>query len=105
MNPKWLPLPGAPTADQLVIRIRQMAEPGQMGGMRFDHPHFRERLVERGLNMRQVLETVRMGCATGAPTLDPWGDWRIKLRRAVGGRKVQVVVAVKNDHFVLVTVI
>jgi hypothetical protein len=55
--------------------------------------------------MRQVLETVRKGCAAGAPTLDQWGDWRIKLRRTVAGRKVQVVVAVKADHFVLVTAI
>jgi len=73
--------------------------------MRFDHPHFRLRLAERGLNMRQVLETVRKGSAVGVPTLDQWGDWRIKLRRKVAGRRVQVVIAVKADHFVLVTAI
>jgi hypothetical protein len=73
--------------------------------MRFDEPHFQQQLVERGLNMRQVLETVRKGCPVGTPTLDQWGDWRIKLRRKVAGRRVQVVVALKADHFVAVTAI
>lgn len=72
--------------------------------MRFDHPHFQERLAERNLNMRHVLETVGKGLPTGNPKLDDWGDWRVKLRRKVAGRRVQVVVAVKSDHFVAVTV-
>ena len=55
--------------------------------------------------MRQVLETIRKGCPVGTPKLDVWGDWRIKLRRKAAGRKVQIVVAVKADHFVVVTVI
>ena len=56
-------------------------------------------------NMRQFIETVRKGSAVGNPKLDQWGDWRIKLRRQVAGRRVQVVVAVKADHFVIVTAI
>lgn len=55
--------------------------------------------------MRQVLETIRKGCPVGSPQLDQWGDWRIKLRRKAAGRTVQVVVAVKTDHFVIVTAI
>jgi Domain of unknown function (DUF4258) len=95
--------PVTPTADQLVARIRAMCL--THGGMRFDHPHVQRRLTERTLNMRQVLETVRKGSPTGSPELDQWGDWRIKLRRTAAGRKVQVIVAVKTDHFVVVTVI
>ncbi|MGH6735014.1 MAG: DUF4258 domain-containing protein [Methyloceanibacter sp.] len=72
--------------------------------MRFDHPHFQQRLGARRLTMRHVLETVRKGCPVGNPAIDQWGDWRIKLRRKVAGRRVQVVVAVKADHFVAVTV-
>jgi hypothetical protein len=108
MNAQIVPLPrvsAAPTTGQLVSRVRQMAKPREVGGIRFDCPHFRQRLAERGLNMRQVLETVRKGRATEAPTLDQWGDWRIKLKRLVAGRRVQVIVAVKEDHFVVVTVI
>lgn len=92
-----------PTENQLLQRIRAFAVGSE--SMRLDHPHFQERLKERGLNMRQVIETVRKGCAVGTPKLDEWGDWRIKLRRVVAGRRVQVVVAVKSDHFVVVTVI
>jgi hypothetical protein len=73
--------------------------------MRFKSPLVQIRLRERKLNMRQVLETVRKGNHVGAPALDQWGDWRIKLRRKVAGRKVQVVVAVKTSHFEIVTVI
>jgi hypothetical protein len=89
----------------MVSRIRELADSGRLGAMRFDEPHFRQQLVERELNMRQVLETVRKGCPVGVPTLDQWEDWRIKLRRRVAGRRVQVVVALKEDHFVAVTVI
>ena len=104
MTAKVVALPARlaiPTADQLVTRVRRMAH--QPNGMRFDHPHFQQRLTARKLNMRQVLETVTNGCPVGNPTLDQWGDWRIKLRRKVAGRRVQVVVAVKGDHFVAVT--
>jgi hypothetical protein len=92
----------APTAEQLLTRVHEMEK---IGRMRFDHPHFQQRLLQRKLNMRQVLETVRKGCVVGVPKIDKWGDWRIKLRRKVAGRRVQVVVAVKPDHFVAVTVI
>lgn len=99
-------LPGhlaTPTAEQLVARVRAMSLESER--MRFEHPHFQQQLRERKLNMRQVLETIRKGCPVGPPTLDQWGDWRIKLRRKAAGRKVQVVVAVKADHFVVVTAI
>lgn len=95
----------APTAEQMVNRIRELANSGEPGCMRFDAPHFQEQLVNRQVTMRQVLETVRKGCPVGTPMLDQWGDWRIKLRRKVAGRRVQVVVALKTDHFVAVTVI
>jgi hypothetical protein len=95
--------PVTPTADQLVARIRAMSLESER--MRFDHPHFQRRLLQRKLNMRQVLETIKKGCPIGVPRLDQWGDWRIKLKRRAAGRKVQIIVAVKADHFVVVTVI
>ena len=55
--------------------------------------------------MRQVLEVLREGIGVDGPTLDEYGDFRIKLRRKVAGRRIQVVVAVKETHFVAVTVI
>ena len=55
--------------------------------------------------MRQVLEVLRKGNGLDGPTPDEHGDYRIKLKRKVAGRRVQVVVAVKETHFVAVTVI
>ena len=55
--------------------------------------------------MREILETVRNGEGVSGPTLDAYGDLRIKLRRYVAGRRVQVVVAVREKDFSVVTVI
>ena len=55
--------------------------------------------------MRQALEVLRKGRPVSGPALDEYGDWRIKLTRKVAGRRVQVVVAVKEKHLVVVTVI
>jgi hypothetical protein len=104
MKQKVVALPVArnvPSAQQLVARVRQMAAADKVG---FDEPHFRENLATRHVNMRQVLETLKKGSPVGEPTLDQWGDWRLKLKRVVAGRRVQVVVAVKADHCVCVTV-
>jgi hypothetical protein len=111
MSAKVVPLrqPGpakVPTTEDLIRRIRVLAATeSKTRHVHFNHPHFQLRLDQRGLNMRLILETLREGVATGKPTLDPYGDWRIKLRRTVAGRTVQVVVAVKEDHLVMVTAI
>ncbi len=55
--------------------------------------------------MRQILEVLRHGRAVSDPAADRYGEWRIKLKRRVAGRRVQVVVAVKEDHIVVVTAI
>jgi hypothetical protein len=73
--------------------------------IQFGHPHFQQRLAERNVSMRQVLETLRTGSVIDGPKRDQWGDWRVKLQRRVAGRRVQVVVAVKDDRLDVVTVI
>ena len=40
----------------------------------------------------------------GGPKLDEWDDWRIKLRRYVAGRRVDVWVAIKENHVVVITI-
>lgn len=54
--------------------------------------------------MRQVLDVIDNGEPIGNPKLDQWGDWRIKLHRKSAGRRVRIVIAVKETHFVIVTV-
>lgn len=95
--------PSAPSRDELVQKVRALAT--DTTNLWFDHPHFQQRLAGRGITMRQVLTVLRQGNAASGPTLDEHGDWRIKLKKRVAGRRVQVVVAVKEDHLVVVTTI
>jgi hypothetical protein len=60
---------------------------------------------ERGVTMRQVFDVLRAGDGVNGPTLDQYGDWRIKLARYTAGRRVQVVVAIKKDYLEVITVI
>lgn len=67
--------------------------------------HVKERMSLRGKTMRDILETLQKGEGVKGPTIDEYGDFRIKLRRCVSGRRVQVVVAVREKDFSVVTVI
>lgn len=82
--------------------VQQLAKDSKI---QFGHPHFQSRLQERKVTMRQVLDTLRNGSVIDGPKLDQWGDWRVKMQRRVAGRRVQVVVAVKDDRLDVVTVI
>ena len=103
MPSKVIAFPTSPGREFFEERLRELA--ADTSNILFDHPHFRERLEKRNLSMRHALETLRHGCIVDGPKKDQWGDWRIKVARLVAGRKVQVVVAYKGDHFVVVTII
>lgn len=92
-----------PTLNELVERVRELARDSD--NIEFDHPHFQKRLRERGRTMRQVLDTIRNGAGVSEPKFDQHGDWRIKLKRLVAGQRLQVVVVVKQETIVVVTVI
>src|SRR5579884_250259 len=83
-----------PTLAELVERVHELAK--DTGNIGFLHPHLRERMAQRGKTMRDILETVRKGEGSSGPTLDQYGDWRIRMRRFVAGHRVQVVVAVRE---------
>jgi hypothetical protein len=92
-----------PTLSELVQRVHELAkDPNNIG---FLSPHSQMRMKQRGITMRLVLETLRNGEGISGPTKDQYGDWRIKMRRYVAGRRVQVVVSVKEQEFSVVTVI
>ncbi len=71
--------------------------------VRMDEPHFLERMLERGVDIRSVLEVLRGGRAVGTAEQDDYGGWRIAMRRRVAGRRVHVAVAVYEDHIVCIT--
>lgn len=72
-----------------------------------DCPHVKERMHQRHISTRQIFDVLRNGTAkkkNSGPTLDKYGDWRIKLERYSAGKMVQVVVVVKEHHLEVVTV-
>ena len=87
----------APSADQLVSRVHSLALADSLN-VRMSEPHFRQRMRERGIAVRLVMEVLKSGRAVGRPELDEFGDWRIHMRRKVAGQRVNVVVAVCADH-------
>ncbi|HEX9647835.1 MAG TPA: DUF4258 domain-containing protein [Alphaproteobacteria bacterium] len=96
------PAPG-PTRPELVSKMRELIKDST--NIRYNHDHIKMRFNQRNIIMRHVLDTLRYGRVISGPTLDKYGDWRIKLTRRVAGRRVQVVVAIKEDHVVIVTAI
>jgi hypothetical protein len=77
----------------------------QSENVQLDYPHAKQRMSERNVTTRQIFDVLRNGKGVSGPTLDKYGDWRIKLKRFSAGRMVQVVVVVKLDHLEVVTVI
>ena|ERR1700722_8227732 len=93
-----------PTRAELASRVRaNLIETG--GALTLSLPHVPQRMLQRGVVMRQILDTIEKGEVTSGPTKDEYGDWRIKFMRKTCGRRVQVVVAVREKSFLVVTVI
>lgn len=103
MEDNVVPFRKVPTTADLEARTHELSLDTK--NIRFDNPHFQARLKQRGLTMRQVLEVLRKGNAASSPVEDQYGDWRIKLKRLVAGRRVQVVVAIKVECLLIVTAI
>ena len=91
-----------PSRQVFELRVHALAK---RSAFQFSAPHFQKRLQERRITMRQVIEVLRQGKIVDGPAKDEWGDWRVKLQRRVAGRRVQVVVAVKEEYLDVVTAI
>jgi hypothetical protein len=92
-----------PTLLELVARVREIAKNSSNVG--FDHPHVKQRMVQRGKTMREVIETLEKGEGVKGPDKDAYGDYRIKLRRCVCGKRTQIVVAVRESDLTVITII
>ncbi len=98
-TPKELPQ----SLEEFVRVVHEMAKDSSR--VFFDFPHNQQRMRERKVTMRQVFDVLRSGKGIDGPSLDQYGDWRIKLSRYTAGRSVQVVVVVKKDYLEVITVI
>lgn len=58
---------------------------------------FELKMLVRGFDMRQVLETIKEGVINQGPALDQYSEWRCRVKRRVAGRLVRVVVALSSD--------
>ncbi len=89
--------------EALVNRTHELAKNTE--NVSWDCPHAQQRMNERGVTIRQILDVLRHGKGIAGPILDQYGDWRIKLKRFSAGRNVQVVVVVRKDFLEVITVI
>jgi hypothetical protein len=97
------PKVGSETLEALTDRARSLSK--ETKNIYWDSPHVQQRMRERNVTIRQILDVLRNGKGVDGPTLDKYGDWRIKMKRYSAGRTVQVVVVVNEDHLEVVTVI
>lgn len=98
-QPKTVPY----SLEELVRRAHELAK--DSANVYWDNPHVQLRIKERNVSTRQIFDVLRNGKGVDGPTLDKYGDWRIKLKRFSAGRLIQVVLVVKADHLEIVTVI
>ena len=89
--------------EELAKEVHELAKDSE--NVWIDCPHVKERMQERNVTTRQIFDVLRNGKGISGPTLDKYGDWRIKLKRYSAGRTVQVVVVLKKDHVEVITVI
>lgn len=99
------PSPKTPhcSLEELVKKTHELAKKSE--NVYLDHPHAKERMVERNISIQQIFDVLRHGKGVDGPNLDKYGCWRIKLERFSAGRFVQVVVVVKEEHLEVITVI
>lgn len=93
------------TLDEFVKKAHGLALKSE--NVYMDCPHVKARMKERGVTMMQILDVLRRGKGFDGPTLDQYGDWRIKLKCYVttAGRSIQVVVVVRDLNLEVITVI
>ena len=69
--------------------------------------HALERMLERDVSTRQVLNVIRQGKARRAPVQDESGDWRVTVRKhSAAGQTVEVALALwEGEHGSTLTVV
>lgn len=91
------------TLDEAVEKIHEIAKKSE--NVFFLSDHAKERATTRKASSRQIFDVLRNGKGIVGPKLDKHGDWRIKMKYYTCGRIVQVVVALKTNSVIVVTVI
>ena len=109
-EPKCLRIKASPIAAHLpavssICAVETLVRTVKSANVYINTQHVKERMRERNVSIRQVLDVLQNGRGIDGPTLDQYGDWRVKLKRYTCGRVVQVVVVVKHEYIEVITVI
>lgn len=70
--------------------------------------HARKRMIERKINLRQVLSCLQKGVVSEPAHLSPHGGWKATVTHRCGGDQVSVVAALESqgsgDYCIVITV-
>ena len=104
MTAEIVPFPQSLTKEAALSIIRAAAIDSDRIGWS-DHAHVR--MEDRGVTMRQALDTLRNGKIIGGPKLDEYEEWKVTLRKRSAGRLTRVAVAIKegSQNLTVLTVI
>jgi hypothetical protein len=97
------PFPAAPTREFMRKRLRELA--ADASNIVLITLISKSLSRARGLSLRHAFECLRAGEIVDGPRLDNYGAWRVKVLARIAGRRIQVVVAYKGDHFDAITII
>jgi hypothetical protein len=89
-----------PEAEATIHRLAEQNKFAMAGVVETDEAimsEFELKMLVRGFDMRQVLETIKAGVVNQGPRLDEFSEWRCRVKRRVAGRLVRVVVAISSD--------
>ncbi|HSX12312.1 MAG TPA: DUF4258 domain-containing protein, partial [Rhabdochlamydiaceae bacterium] len=65
--------------EELVKKTHQLSKKSE--NVYWDNPHVKQRMKERKVTSMQLFDVLRQGKGIDGPTLDKYGDLRIKLKR------------------------
>ena len=90
VNPTPLPLNDA----NMLRIVRELAQKSENV---FIKKHAKQRMVQRGITLMQVLECLRKGVIDEPAHLSIQGDWKCTLRHQCAGDMVRVAAAIEKD--------
>ncbi len=65
--------------------------------------HCRERMEQRGITIRQILQCLRKGTIQEGPFLNDHCSWQVTMARHAAGDEISCVVAIEGNLIVITT--
>lgn len=91
------PKPSKPAFEKT---MRELADAGEVVFV----SHATQRLVKRGVSHADVIRCLQKGKITEGPLINIHGNQQATVERFMCGEEIRVVVAIEDDHLVIITV-